>query len=45
MQINAVSLLSSNNWRDVPGSSGTNQFSFPLTSPGVTNEFFRLRHP
>jgi autotransporter-associated beta strand protein len=45
LQTNAVSLVNSNSWHDVPGSSGTNQLSFPMSSAGITNEFFRLRHP
>jgi autotransporter-associated beta strand protein len=45
LQTNVVSLHDTSNWHDVPGSSGTNQLSFPISSPGVTNEFFRLRLP
>jgi autotransporter-associated beta strand protein len=45
LQTNVAGLDSSGNWHDLPGSEANNQITFPLSSPGITNEFFRLRYP
>lgn len=45
LQTNVAGLAASGNWHDVPGSQTNNQATVPLSNAGVTNEFFRLRHP
>ncbi len=45
LQTNAVGVTASASWFDVPGSATNTQLSFPMNTPAVTNEFFRLRHP
>jgi hypothetical protein len=45
LQTNINNLAVSSNWHDVTGSQTNNQLSFPLNSPGIKNEYFRLRHP
>jgi hypothetical protein len=45
LQTNLVSIRVSSAWQDVPGSDANYQLTFPLHSPGIKNEYFRLRHP
>jgi autotransporter-associated beta strand protein len=45
LQTNVAGLGPIGNWHDVPGSEANNQLTFPLSSTGITNEFFRLRYP
>lgn len=45
LQSNAVKLTVSSNWHDVPGSQTNSQFTAPLTIPGISNNYFRLRYP
>jgi hypothetical protein len=45
LQTNDLKVTVSSDWHDVPTSQTTNQLSFPLNSPGIGNEYFRLRHP
>jgi autotransporter-associated beta strand protein len=45
LQTNVINVGVSNDWFNVPGSETNTQLTFPMNSPAITNEFFRLRHP
>lgn len=44
LQSNAVSLVNTGDWYNVPGSAGTNHFLFPI-NPLQSNVFYRLVYP
>ena len=45
LQTNVINVGVSNDWYNVPGSETNTQLPFPMNTPAITNEFFRLRHP
>lgn len=45
LQTNSIGLGNAAAWGDVPNSSTQSQMTFPITTPGIPTEFFRLRHP
>ena len=45
LQTNSIGLGNAAAWGDVPNSRTQSQMTFPITTPGMSAEFFRLRHP
>jgi xylan 1,4-beta-xylosidase len=45
LQTNALNLTTPGAWGDIPASRTSSQMLFPLTTPSIPTQFFRLRHP